>query len=158
MSADLWKEPPLYRCCSPSHTNTIWLPLARRRRPHTCTPHGNTHEIWDEFVLSVKVSTYLSVRSKPVCELYKVCYLVFQWETHEILSFPFFVCQRLRITLRFDTQNTNFIYSQHVQDLCLKGTVHPSSPPPEDIKSSSPPQVVSWVWSDVSLVVFRFSV
>lgn len=42
MSADLWKEPPLHRRCSPSHTNTIWLPLTRRRRPHTCTTQQNT--------------------------------------------------------------------------------------------------------------------
>ena len=70
MSADLWKEPPLYRCCSPSHTNTIWLPLARRRRPHTCTPHGNTHKIWDEFSLEFVRFVCLF---KPVCQLYKVC-------------------------------------------------------------------------------------
>lgn len=48
-STDLWKEPPLYRCCSPSGTNTIWMPLARQRRPHTCTPHRkHTKSSWYE--------------------------------------------------------------------------------------------------------------
>lgn len=50
MSADLWKEPPLYRCCSPSHTNTIWLSLTAQRKPHTCTHNRNswktTGNIW----------------------------------------------------------------------------------------------------------------
>lgn len=58
MSADLWKEPPLYRRCSPSHTNTIWLPLTRRRRPHTCTTRQNTWRLW-EIVLNQSTHLYL---------------------------------------------------------------------------------------------------
>ena len=56
-TADLWKEPPLYRRCSPSHTNTIWLPLPRRR-PHTCTTQRNSRRLC-ETVLNQSSDLYL---------------------------------------------------------------------------------------------------
>lgn len=78
-SADLWKEPPRYRRCSPSHTNTIWLPLTRRRRPHTCTTQPNTWRL-HEAVLNQNSHPYLSYSDAAKFKkkhLLKLCFAVF---------------------------------------------------------------------------------